>query len=66
VSLDFQAVLNGALLELRPLRADDYRALSAAAADPRIWEQHPVKDRFREEVFRTFFDETCRQEERWS
>jgi RimJ/RimL family protein N-acetyltransferase len=57
VSFDFEPVLSGALLKLRPLRADDYPALSAAAADPRIWEQHPAKDRYREEVFRGFFDQ---------
>jgi len=57
VSFDFQPVLKGALLELRPLRAHDFSALAGAAADPRIWEQHPVKDRHRAEVFRPFFDE---------
>ena len=27
----------------------------AVAADPLIWEQHPEPDRWREEVFHTFF-----------
>ncbi len=57
MSFDRQPVLRGALLELRPLRADDYRALYAVAADPLIWAQHPVKNRYREEAFRDFFDE---------
>jgi RimJ/RimL family protein N-acetyltransferase len=43
------------LLELRPLRAEDFRDLYAVASDPLIWEQHPSKDRYQEEVFRAFF-----------
>jgi len=42
---------------LRPLRADDFDALFAVAADPLVWEQHPAHDRWREEVFRSFFQE---------
>lgn len=59
---DFQPVLRGALVELRPLRAEDFAGLFAVAADPRIWEQHPVHDRYREEPFRAFFREAleCR------
>jgi RimJ/RimL family protein N-acetyltransferase len=54
---DRQPVLNGELLDLRPLRAEDYPDLFAVAADPLIWEQHPVKDRYKEEVFQVFFRE---------
>ena len=57
MAFDFQPSLMGTLLRLRPLRADDFGALHAAAADPGIWEQHPDKDRYREDVFRPFFDE---------
>src|SRR5262249_52884092 len=42
---------------LRPLRAEDFDDLFAVAADPLIWQQHPVKDRYEEEHFRTFFRE---------
>ena len=52
---DLQPCLVGDLLELRPLRAEDYRDLYAVAADPLIWEQHPCKDRHQEEVFKVFF-----------
>jgi N-acetyltransferase len=52
---DLQPVLKGDLLELRPLRPDDFQALYAIASDPLIWEQHPAKDRYQEEVFRAFF-----------
>ena len=54
---DAQPTLVGELLELRPLRADDLDALYAAAADPLIWEQHPVPDRWVEENFRAYFAE---------
>ncbi len=54
---DLQPTLKGSLVELEPLRADDYPALYAVAADPLIWEQHPASDRYREGVFREFFRE---------
>ncbi len=47
----------GPRVRLDPLRASDWEALYAAARDPRIWEQHPQPDRWREPVFRVFFDE---------
>ena len=54
---DLQPILKGELLELRPLRAEDFLDLYAVAADPLIWQQHPVKDRYKEEVFKLFFRE---------
>jgi N-acetyltransferase len=57
VSFDRQPVLRGDLLELRPLRADDFEALFQVAADPLIWEQHPERNRYQEATFRTFFEE---------
>jgi RimJ/RimL family protein N-acetyltransferase len=55
--IDLQPSLNGALLELRPLRAADFDDLFAVAADPLIWEQHPARDRCEEDQFRAFFRE---------
>jgi RimJ/RimL family protein N-acetyltransferase len=54
---DLQPVLKGELLELRPLRSEDFDDLYAVASDPLIWEQHPVKDRYKVEVFKGFFRE---------
>jgi RimJ/RimL family protein N-acetyltransferase len=54
---DRQPVLKGELLTLRPLRLEDFPDLFAVASDPLIWEQHPVKDRYKEEVFQEFFRE---------
>ena len=47
---DLQPHLIGDLIELRPLRAADYDALYAVAADPLIWAQHPCSDRYRPDV----------------
>jgi RimJ/RimL family protein N-acetyltransferase len=52
-----QPSLNGKFVELRPLRPEDYGALYAVAADPLIWEQHPVSNRHEESVFQEFFEE---------
>ena len=57
MSFDFQPTLKGELLELKPLRAEDFDDLYAVASDPLIWEQHPIKDRYKEEVFNEFFRE---------
>jgi RimJ/RimL family protein N-acetyltransferase len=54
---DLQPCLKGDLLELRPLRPEDFSALYAVAADPLIWEQHPCQDRYQEVVFTAFFRE---------
>ena len=55
-----QPTLRGALLELRPLRAEDFDALFRVASDPLIWEQHPERTRYQEPTFRVFFDEALR------
>lgn len=55
VEFDRQPTLTGTLLELRPLRAEDWDALFAVAADPLLWAQHPDFDRYQEPVFRQFF-----------
>ena len=54
---DLQPTLTSEILELRPLRADDFESLYAVASDPLIWEQHPNSDRYQLDVFRKFFDE---------
>jgi RimJ/RimL family protein N-acetyltransferase len=54
---DAQPTLEGELVRVRPLRADDFDELYAIAADPLMWEQHPQRDRWRKDVFRAFFDE---------
>ncbi len=53
---DRQPTLTGDLITLRPMRADDWPAMFAVASDPLIWQVHPAHDRWREDVFRGFFD----------
>jgi len=55
---DLQPILKGDLLELRPLRPEDFDGLYAVASDPLIWEQHPASDRYKEDVFRVLFRES--------
>jgi len=54
---DLQPNLRGELIELRPLRPEDWDDLFAVASDPLIWEQHPESDRYKEDVFKIFFRE---------
>jgi len=54
---DLQPNLKGELVELRPLRPEDWNDLFAAASDPFIWEQHPENDRYQEQIFNVFFKE---------
>jgi RimJ/RimL family protein N-acetyltransferase len=57
MSFDLQPTLQGDLLLLRPLLPEDFQDLYAVASDPLIWEQHPMRDRYQEEVFKGFFRE---------
>jgi RimJ/RimL family protein N-acetyltransferase len=50
-----QPTLQGQLLQLKPLRPEDFSELYAVASDPLIWELHPESTRYREDVFRRFF-----------
>ena len=52
---DLQPTLVGETILLRPLIADDFQALYAAASDPLIWEQHPEPLRYQRQVFDGFF-----------
>ena len=58
MTFDLQPVLQGQLLGLRPLREEDFADVYAVASDTLIWEQHPAKDRYKEEVFKNLFRES--------
>jgi RimJ/RimL family protein N-acetyltransferase len=53
---ELQPTLTGKLVELRPLRLEDFSEVFKAASDPSIWEQHPEPNRYKREVFQKFFD----------
>lgn len=55
-SIDIQPVLESENILLTPLQEKDFESLYAAASDPKIWEQHPNKDRWKKEIFKTFFE----------
>jgi RimJ/RimL family protein N-acetyltransferase len=48
--------LENARARLVPLQDSDFESLHAVAADPLIWEQHPNRDRYKREVFQTYFE----------
>lgn len=47
--------LDGELVKLRLLRQDDLELLYKVASDPKIWEQHPNKERYQRPVFEMYF-----------
>jgi RimJ/RimL family protein N-acetyltransferase len=56
VRIEARPYLSGERVILQPLQPDDFEKLYAVASDPLIWEQHPNKDRYKREVFQTFFE----------
>lgn len=56
MSFSIPPILENDKVILYPLQEDDFEALYAVASDPRVWEQHPNKDRWKKEVFRTYFE----------
>lgn len=48
--------LQNELIQLKPLAEADFDKLYLAASDPLTWEQHPNKERYKHDVFRSFFD----------
>lgn len=59
--MDRQPTLDTERLAIRPLAEADREALYEVASDPMVWEQHPIHDRWRREVFDAFFDEALRE-----
>jgi RimJ/RimL family protein N-acetyltransferase len=53
--LDLQPTLASTHITLRPLAAQDFDALFAAASDPLVWAQHPDPGRGTREGFPPFF-----------
>jgi RimJ/RimL family protein N-acetyltransferase len=54
--LELQPTLTGEKTTLLPLKLSDFDKVYAVASDPLIWEQHPQRDRYKSEVFKTYFD----------
>jgi RimJ/RimL family protein N-acetyltransferase len=48
--------LESDLIKLVPLTEYDFERLYEVASDPLIWEQHPSSDRYKREVFESYFN----------
>jgi RimJ/RimL family protein N-acetyltransferase len=55
MNFDLQPTLENELIEIVPLKEEDFEALYQVASDPLVWEQHPNKNRYQRDVFQTFF-----------
>jgi hypothetical protein len=53
--MNTQPTLENDFVRLVPLEKNDFEQLFSVASDPKIWEQHPNKDRYKREVFENFF-----------
>jgi len=53
--MNLQPILENEFVTLNPLKPDDFEILYTVASDPLIWAQHPNPDRYKREVFETFF-----------
>lgn len=56
MTFSIQPVLENDNVLLLPLEESDFEALYEAAADEEIWKQHPNKDRWKKDVFLSFFE----------
>jgi N-acetyltransferase len=56
MDFDIQLKLENKKVDLIPLQESDFEDMFLVASDPKIWEQHPNKDRWKKEIFRIFFD----------
>lgn len=54
--MNLQPVLQDDSVILTPLRQEEFEELFTVSSDPLIWAQHPNPDRWKREVFRTYFD----------
>jgi RimJ/RimL family protein N-acetyltransferase len=58
--LNLQPTLTGTHITLRPLAAQDFHELFAAASDPLVWAKHPDPGRGTREGFPPFFDDALK------
>lgn len=53
--MNIQPILENENFKLIPLQENDFEKLYRVASDPKVWEQHPNKDRYKRDVFENFF-----------
>lgn len=44
-------------VKLKLLGEDDFEVLYQVAADPAVWVEHPISDRYKREVFQAYFEQ---------
>lgn len=54
---ELQPTLENEFIKIKPLNKKDFEVLYKIASDPLLWEQHPNKDRYKKEIFESFFSE---------
>lgn len=54
-TFDLQPTLSDERVVIRPILPSDWTEMVRAASDPEIWAQHPVSDRYKEQVFKPYF-----------
>ncbi|MFI7709524.1 GNAT family N-acetyltransferase [Sphingobacterium multivorum] len=62
MKFNIQPTLENEIAILCPLQEKDFEDLYAAASNPKIWEQHPNKDLWKREIFKTFFEGAIQSE----
>lgn len=55
MNFSIQPILENGNFKLIPLQENDFERLFSVASDPKVWEQHPNKERYKREVFENFF-----------
>lgn len=56
MNFSIQNILETEQIILIPLQERDFEELYQVASDPKVWEQHPNKDRWKRDIFRVFVD----------
>jgi N-acetyltransferase len=54
--MNLQPTFQSKNILVRPLLPTDFEDLYQAASDPKVWEQHPNKNRYQREVFMNYFE----------
>lgn len=54
--INLQPILENEEVILLPLQLSDFEDLYKVASDPKVWEQHPNKNRYQRDVFQNFFN----------
>ena len=55
MNFSIQPTLENDIVSLVPLEKHDFEELFEVASDPKVWEQHPNKERYQREIFQNFF-----------